>query len=81
MYIPCALKAVDASFRHFHTFETVRWKGLGFFFFSSDNRYILLIGRTPDFHFEPTIMILHIIDKLLIQMVNIYFLSWKFYCI
>ena len=37
--------------------------------------------RTPDFHFEQTIMILHIIDKLLIQVVNIYFLSWKFYCI
>ena len=42
---------------------------------------VLLIGQTPDFHFEPTIMILHIIDKPLIQVVNIYFLSWKFYCI
>ena len=41
----------------------------------------ILIGRTPDYHFEPTIMILHIIDKLLIQMDNIYFLSWEFYCI
>jgi hypothetical protein len=28
---------------------------------------VLLIGQTPDFHFEPTIMILHIIDKPLIQ--------------
>jgi hypothetical protein len=50
-------------------------------FFHAENKtrnHFILIGRTPDFHFEPTIMILHIIDKLLIQVVNIYFLNWKF---
>jgi len=43
---------------------------------------LLYIGRTLDFHFEATIMILHLIHchKLLIQVVNIYFLSWKFDC-